>query len=322
MKKALVFILALAMLAVLIPTLAEQTVDLDALRTQAIRAGMKLPDPGEGEKVYLGVSDVRFTKQTRLFLAFVAAPNNTSIRAAVLYGQAIEVPRTGQDSWLINNQLSLREDSWIPLDVSGPTDIIIDPDHYTAIAMLRIDGDEARCNVVLSGHYKDTSVGADSDWNITASVNLVNITGEAAIAPIDPPTRQQAMDAGMKLPEPEEGEVLYLGAANVSQAGSLIIAFVLSGDGQGLKDLTACARDLTVEYRLGSSKVTTTSGSCITSVNNTISVAEEIEAGSVHLSHLVFDGDGATGLLQYRYHIDGDDLDYPFDPAWVRFVRE
>lgn len=323
MKRLLATILVLTLLAMSCAALAEdaptQTVDAQALRKQALDAGMKLPEPGEGEALYLGVGDVNFTRQTRLFLAFIAAPNGKSIRAAVLFGQAIEVPRDGQDPWLINNQLALVEDYWIPLDMGGPTDIVIDEEYYTAIAMLTVDAEGGSCSLVMSGHYD--SADADDDWNATARIKLVNLTGKTAMDPIDPPTRRQAIDAGMTLPEAGAGETLYLGAANVSQAGAFYVAFVLSEDGTSVKGLTVFARDLALEYRLGVSRVTTTSSTYATAINAPLEMAEEVAAGAIRLTHFALEGDGAAGLLDYSYHSDNDNLNYPLDPAWVRFQR-
>ena len=57
MKRLLATILVLTLLAMSCAALAEdaptQTVDAQALRKQALDAGMKLPEPGEGEALYL-----------------------------------------------------------------------------------------------------------------------------------------------------------------------------------------------------------------------------------------------------------------------------
>ena len=173
MKKTLAILMSLALALCGMAALAEGQVDAQALRQQALDAGMKLPQPNEGEALYLGVSDVNFTRQTKLFLAFLASPNRRSIRAAVLFGQAIEVPRPGRDPWLINNQLTLVEDVWLPLDLGGPTSLVIDPDQYTAIANLTVDEDCASCTEILSGHFTAADVGADSD-GVTATLKGID----------------------------------------------------------------------------------------------------------------------------------------------------
>ena len=321
MKKTLAILLALALALPALPALAEGAVDAGALRQQALDAGMKLPEPAEGEALYLGAADVHFTGQTKLFLAFIASPNRRSIRAAVLFGQAIEVPRPGRDPWLINNQLTLKEDFWIPLDMGGPTGIVIDEELYTAIARLSVDEDSASCTEVLSGHFKADDVGADSDWNATASITLVNLTGETAMEPIEAPTPEAARAAGMALPEPGEGEALYLGAANVSQAGALYAAFLLAEDGASIRGLTVFVKDLELEYRLGDSRVHTTSSSRTSTVNGALAAGERIAAGDVTLEGFALDGNGAEAVLKYLFHAENDDVDYPFDPARVRFER-
>lgn len=324
MKKLISLLLALTMLATLTAALAEgtpmQTVDTETLRKQAVDAGMKLPKPGEGEALYLGAGNVHFTRQTKLFLAFITSANGRSIRAAVLFGQAIEVPRAGQDPWLINNQLTLTEDAWIPLDVNGPTDIVIDPDLYTAIARLSVENGGGHCNLVLSGHYENADVGANSNWNATASLKLYNMSGETAMTAIDPPTVEQARASGMELPKTGPGESLYLGAANVSQAGAVYVAFALSENGSQMRGLTVFVKDMDVEYRLGKSKVHTTSSSCTSTINGELMVGERIDAGDMILKDFTLGSDGAECLLKYTFCAN-DGVEYPFDPARVRFAR-
>ena len=321
MKKALAILMSLALALCGMAALAEGQVDAQALRQQALDAGMKLPQPNEGEALYLGISDVNFTGQTKLFLAFLASPNRRSIRAAVLFGQAIEVPRPGRDPWLINNQLTLVEDVWLPLDLGGPTSLVIDPDQYTAIANLTVDEDSASCAEILSGHFTSIDVGADSDWNATSFITLANLTGETAMGPIEAPTVEETRAAGMQLPEPAGGETLYLGAANVSQARALYVAFALSEDGASIKGLTVFVKDMDLEFRLGDSRVHTTSSTRASTINSGLAVGDTLDAGDVRLEGFTLDGEGAEALLRYTFHADEDDVDYPFDPAWVRFER-
>jgi len=57
------------------------------------------------------------------------------------------------------------------------------------------------------------------------------------------------------------------------------------------------------------------------SVTNEVAVDEEIVLNSIRLSDFAIDGDGAEGVLRYSFHANDDNIDYPFDPAQVRFVR-
>lgn len=125
----------------------------------------------------------------------------------------------------------------------------------------------------------------------------------------------------MTLPTPGEGEALYLGAANASQAEALYVAFVLSADGGSVKDLTVYAHNLSIEYRMGNARVTTTSSGYATSAGNPLKVADTLEAGAIRLSQFAIHGDTAGAVLDYSYHAAKEDIDYPLDTAWVDFVR-
>ena len=292
----------------------------DALRALAEAAGMAIPVPAEGEKLYLGFADVPDTRQTRLFLAFIASPNDRSIRFATLFGEALEVPREGQDPWRINNQTRTVEDHWILLDAGGGTDILLDEASDLGVYDLAIDDAGGSCRMVVAGHCEKPRDTVDGDFRAEAEVTLVNLTGETAAQAIDLPSFEQVQAAGMKLEEPAEGEKLYLGAADVSQAGALYVAFTLSPDGGSIHDLTVFVQDMDIEYRLGNKRVHTTSSSRST-VTNEIAVDEEIVFTGIRLSGFAIDGDEAEGVLRYSFHANDDNIDYPFDPARVRFAR-
>ena len=281
---------------------------------------MAIPVPAEGEKLYLGFADVPDTRQTRLFLAFIASPNDRSIRFATLFGEALEVPQEGDDPWRINNQTRTLEDHWILLDAGGGTDILLDEATDMGIYDLAIDGSGGSCRMVVAGRCEKPRDSVDGDFRAEAELTLVNLTGETAAQAIDPPTLEQAQAAGMKLTEPSGGEKLYLGAASVSQAEALYIAFTLSPDGGSIHDLTVFVRNMDIEYRLGNKRVHTTSSSR-SAVTNEVTVEEEIVLNGICLSSFAIDGDGAEGVLRYSFHANDDNIDYPFDPARVRFVR-
>lgn len=294
--------------------------DPDALRARAEQAGMTLPEPAEGEKLYLGVGYVPDTQQTALFLAFLLAPNGTAIRRATLFGEALEIPVPDSAPGLVNTQLSTVEDYWMDLD-RGPTDFVLDPDPFIAIEGLAIDGDTATCTMSMSGHCGPGETSVQGDYSATADVTLYNLTGEAAMEAIAPPTREEVEAAGMTLPEPGEGEALYLGAANVSQADALYVAFVLSADGATVHDVSAFVCNLSIQYRSGDSRYTVTTGTSYSSIYSPMPVAETIEAEAVTLDAFAVDGDAASAVLRYIYHVDEDDLDFPFDAAKVAFAK-
>ena len=292
----------------------------DALRAMAEAAGMAIPEPAEGEKLYLGVADVPDTRQTRLFLAFIASQNDMSIRFATLFGEALEVPQEGKDPWLINNQTRTVEDHWILLDAGGGTDILLDEASGLGVYDLAIDGSGGSCRMTVAGHCEKPRDSVDGDFRAEAEVKLVNLTGETAAQAIDPPTLEQVQAAGMKLEAPAEGEGLYLGAADVSQAGALYIAFTLSPDGGSIHDLTVFVQDMDIEYRLDNKRVHTTSSSRSV-VANDFAVDEDIALDDIRLSGFTIDGERAEGVLRYSFHATDDNIDYPFDPARVQFAR-
>ena len=293
----------------------------DPLRAEAIEAGMELPEPADGEKLYLGVGSVPGTQQARIFLAFLLAPNGRSIRWMDLYGQALEVPLEGSDQiHLIDSHTTTPEDHWIALELDV-TDITFNSETGKGVFDLRFDGDGASCRVVLAGRFEDAGQDMRGDFRAEAEVALENQSGEAAVEAVDPPTLEQAQAAEMKLPEPEAGEALYLGAANVSQAETLYLAFVLTADGQSLRDLTVLARNMDITYSMGDRQVHVTASNESTTVNGAREIADEMAFGNLRLSDFALDGDAATAVLHYAYHDAQDNVDYPFDPARVAFAK-
>ena len=151
-------------------------------------------------------------------------------------------------------------------------------------------------------------------------MTLYNLSGDTAAAAVDPPTAEEARAAGMTLPEAGEGEALYLGAADVSQARALYVAFVLSEDGSEIRNLTVTLLDMDLTYRQGTLSHTAVS-MLNTAYNGSLAVGESIEVTDARIRRFAVDGDGAEGLLEYRYSDGEKNLEYPFDPAWVRFAR-
>ena len=293
---------------------------VEALRKQAVNAGMTLPEPGEGEKLYLGVGDVPDTQQSKLFLAFILSPNGRSVRNLTLYGQALEVPVEGADPWLIDSQISTIDDYWFALE-DYPTDIPLREEPPIGLAGLTLDGDAATCRMTYSGNYQKPEKGVDGDWSATADIALVNLSGDACMDAIDPPTPEEVKAAGMPLPEPGAGEALYLGAANVSQAKALYAAFVLSEDGDSIHDLIVYVQNMEIEYRHDGTSTHLTSSSGSSRIFSSQPVAADINIGNIRFSEFAVDGDTATAVLHYVYRVDQDDYDYPLDAARVAFAK-
>ena len=323
MNKLIPLALLLALLLGL-PALAEsvpaQDADTEALRAQAEAAGLALPVPGEGEKLYLGNAHAPGTWKTQLYLALLLSPNGCSFRYATLFGEALQVPQPQGDPHLINHQTRTVEDMWIPLDMTGDTTVLLD-ENGLGIYGLGFEDGFGHCRMVLAGRCETPRDPVNGDYSAEAELTLYNLTGDTAREAVNPPTAQDAEAAGMKLPEIGAGETLYLGAANVSQAEALYVAFALSRDGTELKGLTVFAHNLAIEYRLGNKKVSTTSSGYGTTVNNPLKAEEAIEAGAIRLSGYALPDDGAEAVLRYAYHANDDDLDYPLDPAEVKFMR-
>lgn len=177
MKKVIIALLCLCLLSgILTAALAEAV----ALLGEARETGMELPSGGPGERLYLGVADVPGTVQTKLYLAFMAAPNGRSIRCVTLFGQALEVPREFGDPWLINSQTKSAEDKWILMDVAEDIDLVFSQDEETAVYGLGIDDEGGHCRMVLSGHYEN----AGGAWT---AISAPRRSWSCATSPATPP---------------------------------------------------------------------------------------------------------------------------------------
>lgn len=304
---------------------ADSAADDDAagnsrLLEQAVATGMVLPELADGESLYIGIADVPDTQQSRMFIAFALSPNGRAIRCLSLFGQALEVPLEGRDPWLIDRRSSTNDDFWINLDLPQ-TDLILSEDPPVSVLGLAFDGDTATCRMTLSGDYQNEEEDVDGSYSASVDITLSKISGGTPLPAVDPPTRAEAEAAGMELPEPAAGETLYLGAASVSQAEAVYVAFTLSADGANLGNLTVFIVNMAIEYHLDEARVSLSS-STVKSINSReLPVESEIDSGNIVLSDFTVDGDTASAVLRYTYHVDDDNYDFPFDPAQVAFAK-
>ncbi len=301
---------------------SEAVAGEDPLLAEAVAAGMHLPEPGDGERLYLGVGEVQGTQQTKLYLAFLLLPDGRSIRWMDLFAEALEVVKDDDgEIHLINSETSTHKDAEISLS-PDVTNLTFDADTGMGVFDLRFDGDSATCRMVVAGRCEQPEDSVNGSYRAEAELTLRNLSGEAAREAIDPPTLEQAEEMGMRLPEPETGEALYLGAANVSQAEALYVAFVVTADGQGLRGLTTLVQNMDVTYSTDGKTTHVTSSSQGTDVSGTTEITADMSFGSIRLSGFTLDGDTASAVLHYAYHATSDNLDVPFDPARVAFVSE
>ena len=293
----------------------------DPLIAEAVAAGAHLPEPAEGEKLFLGVAEVPGTQMTKIYLAFLLAPNGQSIRSMDLFSQALEVKLdNGGDTHLINSETATPEDHWITLD-PNVTSISFDSATGMGVFDLRLYGDTASCRVVVAGRCEPPKDSVSGDYRSQANLTLENLTDDAVRDAIDPPTREEALALEMNLPEPEEGEALYLGAANVSQAEALYVAFILTADGQGVRSVTTLVKDMDITYAAANRQVHITVTSKGTDTSDAQAIESDMRFGGVRLSEFALDGDAASAVLHYTYHAPEDNVDYPFDPARIAFAR-
>ena len=159
------------------------------------------------------------------------------------------------------------------------------------------------------------------------------VAGVAEKVPSDAPTREAAEADGMTLPEPADGGALYLGSADVSQAGKMYAAFTLSADGASLDQLVLFMKDVNISEVSGGSTTNVSITSSTVTLSGPIPVSEQIGGGDVQLTGFAIDGDAASAVLQYtfRYQSGGSmgpfgtpqlsSIEVPFDEAEIRFVK-
>ena len=316
-----IFILTLLLALLALGSAFAESEDAAELIAKAKAAGMHLPQPKGNERLYLGVSDVPGTDKTRLFIAFITTPNGMSLRHAMLYGEALEVPQKGRAPRLVNHESFSRPELWILRDAVSPTSLIFDKESGKGFYDLRLDEKEASCRVVIAGRCEKPKNDVDGEFKAEMNMTLLNISGVIPNEAIDPPTRKEAEEAGMKLPTLQKGETLYLGKANVSQAKALYIAFIRTADGEELKDMKILAKDISINYRIGMASIRQTSTSYYTDVNKALKIGETIEFGPSFLNEFSITDDGAEGVLHYFYPTTKGDVSYPFDLARMRFTK-
>ena len=295
---------------------------LEQLREDAARADLELPEPGEGERVYLGKGRVPETQLTEIFVVLVAAPNLMKIRSITIYGYGLEVPREGMDPWLINSRVFSSAEDWMFLDAKSKSLTFSFSDRTgTGLESLVLDGTGGSCIASICDTYVNEAEHIDSSYSASAGVTLYCVAGDAAMPPADPPTLRQLREVNMTIPEAAEGETLFIGRANVSQAGAAYVAFVLTADGKEIRGLTCLMKDLEVEYMLGNTRVRHTSSDYSTSVSGTLEIAEEIAAGSARLEQFALDGDTASCIFSFTYSDEKNSVDYPLGSSRVTFVK-
>ena len=131
---------------------------------------------------------------------------------------------------------------------------------------------------------------------------------------------------GMKLPIPGEGETLYLGMLNYSDAELSKMAFILSADGEEIHDITIYFKNLLIdlsEIDPNLSNLTVTESYQAPYSQDTFDM---IDLGGSSLTGLTFDGNNAFGNLDFTYRYssmddNGKTAEFPFGIASVEFSR-
>ena len=292
----------------------------EQLRRKAIYAGMELPEPGEGERLYLGMAAVPDTKLSEIYIALIAAPNLMTIHSVVLYGYGMEVPREGTEPYLLNAIQSSADNEIIARNAqSGIAGFTFGGE--SKVEQLTLDETGGSCTVTIAGICELERDGVDGTYKASADVTLYNLSGDAAMDPIDPPTAEQIRAAGMNLPETAEGETLFIGQAKISQAKSAYVLFVRTADGSSIRNLSYLIMDMTLEYKTENARINTTSSNYSGTSLNPVDVSEDLSFGSLRISSFAMDEDTASGILRVAYHDTSHNVDYPLDPAWIRFVK-
>ena len=303
-----------------LPKEGEELSPEEQLRRKAVNAGMELPEPGEGERLYLGVASVPDTKLAEIFVALVAAPNLMTFHSVIIYGYGLEVPREGGEPYLINSLHSSAEDAVISRDAkSGISEFTFGED--ITVEKLTLDETGGSCTVTMTGTYEKESENVKGTYRASAAVTLTNLSGDTAMDPIDPPTLEQIRSAGMTIPEPAEGETLFIGQANITQAKTAYFVFVRTADGKQIKDLSYLLQDMTLEYKTERSRTNVTVSKSSGTVPKPVDVGDELSFGRLSLSRFSMEEDTASGILHFSYQDNNHTLDYPLDPAWIRFVK-
>lgn len=294
----------------------------DQLRRKAVDFGMTLPEPGEGERLYLGYADVPDTHRSELYVALIASPNLMKVRAVVIFGHALEARAETGNMYEIDTSISTRSDYWLNLKAdTRQLNFSFDDDDITVIRGLTLDENGGSCFASRGNTYTDESSGELLTYYAGADITLYNLTGAAALEPVDPPTAGELKAAGMELPEAGEGETLFIGRANPSQAEAAYVVFILTADGQCIRNPAYLLINMTAEYETATARVKQSVSSSSATVNNTLALADHFTFSSFSLSEFTVDGDTASCIFSCSVQSNDGTITYPLDPARVRFAN-
>jgi len=131
---------------------------------------------------------------------------------------------------------------------------------------------------------------------------------------------------GMELPIPGEGETLYIGMLNYSDAELSKMAFILSANGEEIHDITIYLKNLSLdlsEIDPNISNLTVTESYQAPYSQDTFGM---IDLGGSSIIGLTFDGNNAYGNLDYTYlyspmNGSGKTAEFPFGTTSVEFSR-
>lgn len=293
--------------------------------------GFSWPAPAEGERLYIGEAHVSQAK--RMYMAFVVSADGTTLHDLTIHseGIAIEYKSGGGVTRLTGGSITEKTSGSLSV---GQTAIDIDLGE-TQIDDLAITGDTASCTLAYVYRHTDAHTGTPISLPFdVATIMLENysLVGAPTARPaIQPPTAAEIERRGFKLPAPADGESVYIGAANVSQANKLYAAFILSADGTQIHDLTVYIADLSIKIKSGNTVTQLTGGSVTGMYSGLYDVGENASAinlGKTQITDFVVTGDTASCVLAYVYHYSGSpgsgasSADVPFDIAAVSFQRQ
>lgn len=289
------------------------------------------PAPATGERLYIGEAEVSQAK--RMYLAFIVSADGDRIHDLIIHSENVDIQYNDNGAAVRVTAGSITERAKGVLSVNrGATDVHLGE---TWINQLVIAGDTASCTLAYVYRYTDSDTGSPVSLPFdVATITLQNysITATPAAKPaIQPPSAAEVKARGFDLPIPAAGESLYIGAADVSQANQLYVAFIVSSDGTGLHDLTIFIADLAVRIESGNT-VTQVKGGSVTEryggAYGTGAEAFAINLGRTQITDLTITGDTASCILAYVYHYSGgigsgsSSADVPFDIATVAFKRQ
>ena len=133
------------------------------------------------------------------------------------------------------------------------------------------------------------------------------------------PTRADAEAAELELPEPGEGETLWLGIGEVKEAESLLIAFVLSEDGTQMHDVTIKVTGVPTTFVMNGQRLSVTASKTFNLASpsafaETVTFTPEAVIEELALA----DGTG-SGVMHYTW--TNEDEEIVFEPIRVVFAQ-